>query len=144
DSDLVIIARTDSRTLFGIEEAIRRGKAYEAAGADVLFIESPESMEEMKLITSSFSVPVLANMVEGGRTPMMNNQKLQEIGYNLVIYPTASTYITAYAMTKLMNELKAQGTTEGMINEMLPFAEFNELIGLTEIRAIENMYLPKE
>lgn len=144
DQDLVIIARTDSRTLFGIEEAIRRGKAYEAAGADVLFIESPESIEEMKMITSSFSVPVLANMVEGGRTPMMSNQKLQEIGYNLVIYPTASTYVTAWAITKLMNELKAKGTTEGMINEMLPFGEFNELIGLTEIRALENTYLPKE
>ncbi|MBP2641287.1 MAG: phosphonomutase-like enzyme [Firmicutes bacterium] len=144
DPDFVIIARTDSRTLFGIDEAIRRGKAYEAAGADVLFIESPESIEEMKMITSSFSIPVLANMVEGGRTPMLNDETLQELGYNLVIYPTASTYVTAWAITKLMNELKAKGTTEGMISEMLPFGEFNELIGLTEIRALENTYLPKE
>jgi len=75
---------------------------------------------------------------------MLNNAKLQEIGYNLVIYPTASTYITAWAITKLMNELKEKGTTEGMISEMLPFGEFNELIGLTEIRALENTYLPKE
>ena len=142
DKDFVIIARTDARTTKGIDEAIRRGKAYEEAGADVLFIESPESVEEMKLITSSFKVPVLANMVEGGRTPLLTAKELEAIGYGLVIFPTASVYTTTHAMLALMNELKAQGTTAGVTDKMVPFPQFNELIGLPGIRDIENRYLP--
>jgi len=142
DPDFVIIARTDARTPHGIEEAIKRGKAYEAAGADVLFIESPESVEEMRMITSSFTIPVLANMVEGGRTPLLTDQELQEIGYDVVIFPTASTYVTAQAMFKLMNELKTAGTTKHIMDQMIPFAEFNDLIGLTEVREIEKKFIP--
>lgn len=142
--DIVIIARTDSRTTLGIEEAVRRGKAYEAAGADVLFIESPESVEEMKLITSSFKVPVLANMVEGGRTPMLPVGELQAIGYGLVIFPTASIYVTTKAMLDLMGELKVSGTTAGMVDKMVPFPQFNDLIGLPAVREIENKYLPPQ
>jgi len=143
DPDFVILARTDARTTQGIEEAIRRAKAYEEAGADVLFIESPESIEEMKMITSSFKVPVLANMVEGGRTPLLSTSELERIGYNLVIFPTASTYVTAQAMFNLMNELKEKGTTQEIIDKMIPFGQFNELIGLSHIRQLENEYLPK-
>jgi methylisocitrate lyase len=143
DPDFVILARTDARTTQGIDEAIRRGKAYEEAGADVLFIESPESIEEMKMITSSFKVPVLANMVEGGRTPLLSTNELEKIGYNLVIFPTASTYVTAQAMLNLMKELKEKGTTKDSIDKMIPFSEFNDLIGLTQIRQLENEYLPK-
>ena len=143
DPDFVILARTDARTTQGIEEAIRRAKAYEEAGADVLFIESPESIEEMKMITSSFKVPVLANMVEGGRTPLLSTSELERIGYNLVIFPTASTYVTAQAMFNLMNELKEKGTTQEIIDKMIPFGQFNELIGLSYIRQLENEYLPK-
>jgi carboxyvinyl-carboxyphosphonate phosphorylmutase len=142
DAEFVIIARTDARTPHGIEEAIKRGKAYEAAGADVLFIESPESVEEMRLITSSFHIPVLANMVEGGRTPLLTAQELEEIGYNFVIFPTASTYITAQAVFKVMNELKNTGTTKHVMDQMIPFAEFNDLIGLHDVREIENKFLP--
>lgn len=139
--DFVIIARTDARTVHGIEEAIRRGKAYEEAGADVIFIESPESEEEMKLITTSFNVPVLANMVEGGRTPLLSSKELEDLGYNLVIFPTASTYITAQAMKNLMVELKDKGTTKGLVDQMIPFPEFNKLIGLTEIRDLEAKFV---
>ncbi|MBP2656184.1 MAG: phosphonomutase-like enzyme [Firmicutes bacterium] len=142
DPDLVIIARTDSRTTLGIEEAIKRGKVYAEAGADVLFVESPESIDEMKLITSSFDIPVLANMVEGGRTPLMNVKELEKLGYGLVIFPTASTYVTAQAVTQLMKELKTTGTTQDWMNHMIPFQQFNELVGLPKIREIENTYLP--
>ncbi|WP_227763867.1 isocitrate lyase/PEP mutase family protein [Zhaonella formicivorans] len=137
DKDFVIIARTDARTVYGIEEAIERGKAYEQAGADVIFVESPESVEEMKLITSSFRVPVLANMVEGGRTPLLNVRELEQLGYGIVIYPTSSTYITAQAVKNLMEELKRQGTTEHLIPQMIPFGDFNNLIGLPKIRKLE-------
>jgi carboxyvinyl-carboxyphosphonate phosphorylmutase len=142
DPDFVIIARTDARTTLGIEEALRRGRAFAEAGADVLFIESPESLEEMRLITTSFSVPVLANMVEGGRTPLMSASELAALGYRLVIFPTTSTYVTAYAVTMAMKELKEKGTTAGALKSMLTFPEFNELVGLPAVRDIENRYLP--
>ena len=141
DEELLIIARTDARTVHGIEEALARGKAYEEAGADILFIESPESLEEMKKITSSFKVPVLANMVEGGRTPLLPVSELAALGYNLVIFPTASTYTMARAMTSLMESLRKTGTTAGMMEQMVTFTEFNELIGLPAIRELESTYV---
>ena len=141
DPDLMIIARTDARTVHGIGEALERAKAYEAAGADILFIESPESVDEMKQITTSFKVPVLANMVEGGRTPFLPVQELQGLGYDLVIFPTASTYLVTKALTRLMTVLKETGTTASLIPEMITFEEFNDLIGLTKIRELENMYV---
>jgi len=141
DPDLMIIARTDARTVHGIGEALERAKAYEEAGADILFIESPESVEEMKQITTSFKVPVLANMVEGGRTPFLPVQDLQGLGYDLVIFPTASTYLVTKALTRLMTVLKDTGTTASLIPEMITFEEFNDLIGLTKIREIESIYV---
>lgn len=140
DPDFMIMARTDARTILGIEEAIERGLAYQEAGADIIFIESPESEEEMKMITDAISVYTLANMVEGGRTPLLTNTRLEELGYNLVIYPTASTYVTTKAMLDLMESLKKEGTTEAKMKDMVPFAQFNDLIGLTEIRELEAKY----
>ncbi len=141
DPDLMIIARTDARTVHGIGEALERAKAYEEAGADILFIESPESVEEMKQITTSFKVPVLANMVEGGRTPFLPVGELEQLGYDLVIFPTASTYLVTKALTRLMTVLKETGTTASLIPEMITFEEFNDLIGLTKIREIESIYV---
>lgn len=141
DRDFMIIARTDARTVHGIGEALERAKAYEEAGADILFVESPESIEEMKQITSSFNVPVLANMVEGGRTPFLPAQELEALGYELVIFPTASTYLVTKAVSRLMTVLKQTGTTASLIPEMITFEQFNDLIGLTKIREIENMYV---
>ena len=83
-------------------------------------------------------------MAEGGRTPLLTVKELEEIGYNLVIFPTASVYTTTYAMLALMQEIKLHGTTAGVIDKMVPFAQFNELIGLPAIREIENKYLPLE
>ncbi|HHW07519.1 MAG TPA: carboxyvinyl-carboxyphosphonate phosphorylmutase [Clostridia bacterium] len=137
DKDLVIIARTDARTIHGIEAAVERGKMYEEAGADVIFIESPETREELAYIASSFKVPVLANMVEGGRTPLLTTDELEKMGFSLVIFPTASVYVTAAAVKKLMEELMRDGTTKGMMDQMIPFEEFNNLIGLPRIRKIE-------
>lgn len=143
DDDFMIMARTDARTIMGIDEAIERGLAYQEAGADIIFIESPESKEEMVMINKAIKVYTLANMVEGGRTPMLPNQELEALGYNLVIYPTASTYLTTKAMLTLMETLKKEGTTATMIPEMVTFSEFNDLIGLTEIRALEAKYSGK-
>lgn len=144
DEDFVIIARTDARTSQGLEAAIDRGYAYQEAGADVLFIESPESIDEMRQIASSFSVPLLANMVEGGRTPLLTSEELGDIGYRIVIYPTASVYAVARALMDLMNQLKACGTTKGFIDKMVTFSEFNQLVGLAEIADAERRYSPRE
>jgi carboxyvinyl-carboxyphosphonate phosphorylmutase len=140
NDDLMIMARTDARTEFGIEAAIERGKTYEEAGADLLFIESPETEEEMKAITTSFNVPVLANMIEHGRTPLLSAQKLEDIGYDLVIFCVSSTYAAAKAIQDLMNTLKAEGTTEGFMDRMIPFDKFNKMIGLSDVRAKEEKF----
>ena len=126
--DMMIMARTDARTVYGIEEAIKRGLAYKEAGADIIFIESPESKEEMMLINKEIPGLTIANMVEGG------------FGYNLVIYPTASTYVTTKAMIDLWEGLKRDGTTITQLDKMVPFAQFNELMGLQKIRDIEHTY----
>ncbi|MGI6142390.1 MAG: isocitrate lyase/PEP mutase family protein [bacterium] len=140
DPDLMIMARTDARTNHGIEEAIRRGKAYEEAGADILFIESPENEEEMRLVGSSFNVPVLANMIEKGRTPLKTAKELEDMGFGLVIWPLSSVYVTAKAVRDLMVALKEQGTAANLLDSMIPFGEFNELIGLPEINEIQNRF----
>lgn len=141
DPDFMIIARTDARTVLGIDEALDRAKAYEAAGADIIFVESPESVDEMKAINTAITKAyTLANMVEGGRTPLLPNSELETMGYNLVIYPTASTYLTTRAMFNLMNTLKKEGTTKNVIDQMVTFTEFNDLIGLTEVNALGAKY----
>ncbi|SHI32316.1 2,3-dimethylmalate lyase [Dethiosulfatibacter aminovorans DSM 17477] len=141
DENMLIIARTDARTNHGFEEALKRVKAYEAAGADIIFLESLEAEEEMEILNKEIKAPTLANMVEGGRTPLFTNAKLQDLGYNLVIWPTASTYVTAFMMQKLMKELMEKDTTEGMMNEMIEFPDFNKLIGLEEYNAMGKKFI---
>lgn len=138
--DFMIMARTDARTIMGIEEAIKRGQAYKEAGADIIFIESPESVEEMKMITTQIDGHTLANMVEGGRTPLLKNQELEALGFNLTIYPTASIYVATKAMVDLWTALKNDDTTANVMDKMVTFAEFNDLIGLDAIREIERDY----
>lgn len=140
DPDFMIMARTDARTTHGLQEALERGKAYEEAGADILFIESVESVDEMRAVTSSFKVPVLANMLEHGRTPLMSAEELEQIGYDLVMFCVSSTLVAARAVTELMRTLKRDGTTKGFLDRMIVFEEFNKLIGLPEIREIEQRY----
>jgi len=139
-NDTLIMARTDARTNYGMEEAIERGKLYEEAGADILFIESVETIEEMKMVTSSFNVPVLANMLEHGRTPLLSRDELEEIGYDLAIFCVSSTYVAAKAIMDLMIHLKETGGTKDYLDKMITFEEFNKLIGLPEIRELERKY----
>ena len=97
DPDFLIIARTDARTEHGIDEAIRRGRLYEEAGADIIFIESLETVDEMKRVNREIRKPTIANMVEGGRTPFLPARELQEIGYSAVIFPITTLYAGAEA-----------------------------------------------
>jgi 2,3-dimethylmalate lyase len=141
DEDFVIIARTDARTSIGLEEALRRGRAYREAGADVIFIESPENVDELKAINQALrGTPTLANMIEGGRTPVLPAAELEALGFALAIYPTGALYTATKAVKAYMDELKAAGTPMGKINDMIPFEDFNQLIGLPEYNRLEQRY----
>ena len=138
DPDFLIIARTDARTEHGIDEAIRRGRLYEEAGADIIFIESLETVDEMKRVNREIRKPTIANMVEGGRTPFLPARELQEIGYSAVIFPITTLYAAAKAVYDVLADLRENGTSAGSSDRMLCFREFNELIGLPAVRKIES------
>ena len=140
NDDFLIIARTDARSVLGFEEAIKRGRMYEEAGADIIFVESPESDEELRIVGESFDKPVLANMVEGGKTPVFGVNKLEKMGFKIAIFPITCLLIAAKAMQKAMEELKDKGTTQRLVNEMMAFEDFNHLIGFPEIRLFEDRY----
>ncbi|MDE3077537.1 MAG: oxaloacetate decarboxylase [Chloroflexota bacterium] len=140
DTSLVVVARTDARTSYGLDEAIERGQRYADAGADVVFVESPETVDEMRRITISIDSPLLANMVETGRTPLLSASELQEIGYSTVIFPGALTRFLPFAARQLLAELRRTGTTRGLLARMMSFIEVNEVVGLPEIQDMEERY----
>jgi 2,3-dimethylmalate lyase len=121
DSNFLIIARTDARTSLGLNAALDRAAAYAEAGADILFVESPESGDEMRTLNARFKgqTPTMANMVEGGRTPIFPAAELQDMGYRLVIFPNSLTRAFAHIGAQLMAELQTKGTTAGFANQML-------------------------
>jgi methylisocitrate lyase len=141
DPDFVIMARTDALAVHGIAEAIRRGNLYRETGADLIFVEAPQTIEDMKKINREIDAPTLANNVEGGKSPLLTAKKLESIGYNVVVFPIASTYCIAKAVTDLMRELKEKGTTKSFLDRMITFTSFNELVGLPDIRKKEEDYL---
>jgi 2-methylisocitrate lyase-like PEP mutase family enzyme len=138
-SDFLIIARTDARTTLGLDEALRRGEAYAEAGADILFIESPETEEEMALIGRRFDTPVLANIVHGGgRTPVLPARRLQELGFAIAIYPAIGFLAMAEALQRGYAAVVA-GEAEAPV-PLFGFGAFTDLIGFPEIWALEKRY----
>lgn len=137
--DFLIIARTDSRTSLGLDEAIARGKAYAKAGADVVFVESPESEEEMKRIAGEIDAPLFANMVNGGRTPLLSAARLKEIGFSIAIHPAVGFLAVGAALTKAYGDLKAHGETTSAI-DLYDFGEFNKLVGFEDVWAFEKKF----
>ena len=138
--DFLIIARTDARSVAGFEEAINRGKMYEKAGADVIFIESPQTKEELKVVAETFSKPTMANMVERGKTPLLTVKELEAMGFSIVAFAVTCLLVAAKAMQQAMGELKTKGTTQGILDDMMAFEEFNDFIGFPEIRSLEDKY----
>jgi 2-methylisocitrate lyase-like PEP mutase family enzyme len=138
--DFLVIARTDARTVLGFEEAITRAHMYEAAGADIIFIESPQTKEEFKIIGESLEKPALANMIEGGRSPSINIKELQAMGFKLVIFPVTSVLTAAKAVQLVMQTLKNEGTTEKISSKMMEFEAFTDFIGFQEVRFLEDKY----
>jgi methylisocitrate lyase len=140
DPDFLIIARTDARAVLGLDEAIRRAKMYLDAGADVIFVEAPQSREELARVAKEVKAPLIANMIEHGKTPLLTVKELEDLGYKLVTFPLATLYAAAKAVQDCVSELMRTGTTEGAIPNMLPFHEFNKLVGLPEYRDMEAKY----
>jgi carboxyvinyl-carboxyphosphonate phosphorylmutase len=142
DPDFVIMARTDARSVFGLDEAIRRGNAYAEAGADLIFIEAPQNIEELVEVRRQIKKPLLANMVENGKTPLLSAEELQKIGYNAVVFPVSSVYTVAAALRDLWSELKETGSTKqyAASGKMISFGEFNQLVGLPAYKEIERKF----
>jgi carboxyvinyl-carboxyphosphonate phosphorylmutase len=140
DDDFVIMARTDALAVNGLDDAIDRANLFREAGADLIFVEAPTSLEQMGVITSQVDAPTLANNIEGGKSPLLSAIELEKIGYNTVVFPVAATYAIAKVVKELMAELVNTGTTAGFTGKMVSFDEFNHLIGLDRLRSLERNY----
>jgi len=137
DESLIVMARTDARAVDGLDAAIERAELYRQAGADLLFVEAPLSVEELRRVCSEIAGPCLANNVEGGKTPVLAAKVLEEMGFAAVTYPVSATYAIAHVLEELYAAMKRDGTTATMANRMLDFDAFNELIGLPALRERE-------
>jgi methylisocitrate lyase len=140
ERDLFIVARTDARQPLGLEAAIERCLAYKEAGADALFVEAPESVEELERIAAALPGPLVANMIERGVTPHLSRGELEELGFNLIVCPLSGLYAAAKAVQDVLTELRERETTAGAVDRMLAFDEFNELVDLEERYADEARY----
>jgi 2-methylisocitrate lyase-like PEP mutase family enzyme len=139
--DFLIVARTDARTTLGLEEAIRRGRMYGEAGADIVFVESPESEAEMATIGKAIDKPLLANMVEGGRTPILPAARLQEIGYAIAIYPAVGFLAAAAALERAYRHLKQHGDSNALPEDAsYGFKRICELMGFPEVWEFEKRW----
>jgi len=138
DGDLLIMARTDALAVNGMEDALERMHRYLEAGADMSFVESPESVEQMQRITREIASPNMANLVPGGKTPILTARQLQELGFAVAAYPTMLTYSMARAAERALGHLQSRGTMAGLEDSMMDFGEFNRLIGLDQLRARES------
>jgi 2,3-dimethylmalate lyase len=138
--DFLIVARTDARTNHGLEEALKRGEAFAEAGADILFIESPESEAEMAEIGKRFDKPLLANMADGGRTPILPKQRLEELGYKLAIFPATGFLATAKALSHVYGVLKEKGSSDTLASEFYPFDKFCRLVGFEHVWEFEKRW----
>jgi carboxyvinyl-carboxyphosphonate phosphorylmutase len=141
DPDFVIIARTDANAVTGFEDALRRGHAYHEAGADVIFIEAPRSVEELTAIVKSFpNVPLLYNWAESGKTPLLSLEEIRSLGFKLVIFPVSMLFAATHAMLQLLGVLKQGQTPAAFAGQMVTFAQFTNQIGLPGIQALERRY----
>jgi 2-methylisocitrate lyase-like PEP mutase family enzyme len=131
-NDFFIVARTDSRQALGLDEAIKRGIAFKNTGVDAIFIEAPESKEEMREISKHVKGHLVANMLERGVTPLMGPGELKELGFNLVVWPLAPLYSVAKSLTDVYATLRREGSTLSILDRLMPFEEFNGIVGLNE------------
>jgi 2-methylisocitrate lyase-like PEP mutase family enzyme len=142
DPDFCIIARTDARGVHGLEDAIRRGRAFAKLGVDAVFVEAPQSEAELEEIPRALpNVPLLVNVFKGGKTPMLPVERLQQLGYRIAIYPSETQRAAIHAMRQALGLLKRDGTTEKMDDALTTFKERDKVVGLDEWQQLEKQYL---
>lgn len=141
--DFIIVARTDARATKGLDDAIERGRYYRKIGADVIFVEAPKSIDEMREIGRSINAPLVANMIEGGATPVIPSATLHKMGFRIILYPLSVLFANAFASIQILKELKKSGTTARLKKSVVNFDEFNDLVDLSKFRNLENRYKRK-
>ena len=140
-SEFLIIARTDARAVEGLAGALARARLYRQAGADMLFVEAPQSTDEIETIAATFpDVPLLFNYAEGGKTPPVTHRFLAELGFRLVIFPISTLLVATAAMRSVLREIKANGSPIDSLASMIGFEEFLDFIGISEIRELEQRF----
>ena len=140
NKDFIIVARTDARAIEGLDNAIERGLYYKKIGADAIFIEAPKTIQEMKIIGKSINAPLVANMIEGGATPIISKSKLHKMGFKIVLYPLSVLFSNTYSTLKLLQELKKSGTTKKLSKQIVSFDQFNDVVELSKYRKLEQKY----
>ena len=140
NKDFIIVARTDARATQGLDKAIERAKQNKKTGADVIFVEAPESFEEMKTIGREIRAPLVANMIEGGATPLKSTEELYKIGYKIILYPLSVLYANTFASMKILKELKNSGNTKKYKQKIVNFDQFNDIVELSKFRKMEKKY----
>ena len=138
--NFLIIARTDARASDGVDAALRRLEAYDKAGADILFFEAPQSEEEMRKACAAFDKPMMANMADGGKTPILPAATLKQIGYAFAIYPSMTSLVAAAAMEQALRRLKDEGLSQTPEQAMFDFMEFCKLIGFQAVWDFEKRW----
>jgi len=140
NNNFIIVARTDARATEGLDKAIERGLYYKKIGADVIFVEAPKTIQEMKKIGNSINAPLVANMIEGGATPISSEIKLHEMGFKIILYPLSVLFSNTYATLQILRELKRSGTTRKLNKKLVNFDQFNDLVELQKYRKLEKQY----
>lgn len=140
DSDFMIIARTDAIAVEGFERALARAKIYEEAGADIIFVEAPRTMDQLRAIPLALSVPALFNMAASGKTPFLNANEIQDLGFKLVLYPNFVLLSAIPVMKKVLQELHAGGSIKDLVSQAASFTDFFDLLGMDEVKALEKRY----
>jgi len=138
--EFLIIARTDARTNYGLDEAISRGQAFAEAGADIVFIEAPESVDEMKKIADSIDKPLMANMVDGGETPLLSVNELSDLGYQIAIFPCTAFLAMGAAVQEVYKTILKKGTTRDISLPLYNFNDFSKLMGFDRVWEFESKW----
>jgi methylisocitrate lyase len=138
--EFIIVARTDARATEGLDAAIERGLQNKKTGADAIFIEAPRSLEEMKIIGKAINAPLVANMIEGGATPINSAETLHKLGFKIILYPLSVLFANTFATMSILKELKKTGTTRKFKQKVVNFDQFNDLVELPKFQKLEKKY----
>ena len=139
NKDFIIVARTDARAIEGLDNAIERGLYYKKIGADVIFIEAPKNIQEMSKIGNAIDAPLVANMIEGGKTPFLSAHELEALGFKLVVYPLSGLFAATKAIQEVARHLSRTGTTSGY-DRISSFEEFEKVVDLESYRSLETRF----